>query len=179
VNDDGVDVLIEEHRRCEALFQAVDGQSNPDGQAVDDIVRTLSVHDTLESEYLYPFVETRLTDGNQLTAANIGDHVEIAGWLAEIDRRHPGDAYRAELLAKVIGKVRAHIGEEERTLFPQLRQHLAPEELARFGDDLRAARHKVPTRPHPHAPRFSVGTRFAAAALRPVDRLRDAFRRRA
>jgi hemerythrin superfamily protein len=178
VNGDGVDVLIEDHRRCEALFQAVGDQSIPKTAAVDDIIRLLSIHDALESEYLYPLVETRLPNGNQLATTNIGDHVEIAGWLAEIDRRKPGDSYRADLLGKVIRTVRAHIVEEERTLFPQLRQHLAPEELARFGDDLRAARHKVPTRPHPHAPRFSVGTRFAAAVLRPVDRLRDAVRRK-
>ena len=176
---DGIDFLIEDHRRCEALFKAVDGKSvSEETPVVKEIIRCLSVHDALESEYLYPFVETRLPYGNQLARASIGDHVEIAELLAEIDRYKPDDSYRAEQLVQVIGKARAHIVEEEANLFPQLRRHLAPEELTRFGDDLRAARHKAPSRPHPHAPRFSIGTHFAAAMLQPVDRLRDTFGRR-
>ena len=176
---DGVDFLIEDHRRCEALFKSVDGQTvSEETPVVNEIIRCLSVHDALEAEYLYPFIETRLPDGSELARTSIGDHVEIAELLAEIDRRRPDESYRGELLVKVITKSRAHIVEEERNLFPQLRRQLAPEELTRFGDDLRAARSKAPSRPHPHAPRFSVGTHFAAAMLRPVDRLRDTFGRR-
>lgn len=179
VSGDGVDVLVADHRRCEALFRALgEDTALKDASKVAQVVRLLSVHDALESRYLYPFVEDRLPDGLVLATEGVGDHHEIAGCLAEIDRRRPGDAYRDELLVKVIELVRAHVAEEERVLFPQLRRHLAPAELARFGDDLRAARDTSPTRPHPHAPRFSVGTRSAAATLRRVDRLRDALRRR-
>ena len=133
---DGVDFLIEDHRRCEAMFKSVDGQTvSEETPVVNEIIRCLSVHDALEAEYLYPFIETRLPDGSELARTSIGDHVEIAELLAEIDRRRPDESYRGELLVKVITKSRAHIVEEERNLFPQLRRHLAPEELTRFGDD--------------------------------------------
>ena len=175
---DGIDVLVDDHRRCVALFDSVADQTHPDPATVDDIVRELSVHDAIESEYLYPLVATRLAGGHDLARASIDAHVHIASLLAEIDRRKPDDAYRAELFEDLVTAVRAHVKEEESTLFVGLREHLAPEELARLGADLLEARLKAPTRPHPHAPRFSVGTRVSAATLRPVDRLRDALGRR-
>jgi hypothetical protein len=137
-----------------------------------------SVHDAIESECLYPLVEHRLADGNRLTRETLGEHVEMAQMLAEIDGRRAGDPRRRALLADLADVSRSHFAAEETTLLAPLHRRLAPEELALLKRAVRTARRKAPTRPHPRAPRFAVGTHLAAATLHPVDRLRDALRRR-
>jgi hypothetical protein len=175
---DGIEALIGDHRRCEALFQRVRSSPDPDPSAVRQIIRELSVHDAIESEYLYPLVEHRLPDGNRLAVETLGEHVEMAQMLAEIDGRPCGDGRRRALLGELIDVSRRHFAAEEATLLLPLHRHLAPEELARLELAIRTARRKAPTHPHPHAPRFSVGTHAAAAFFRPIDRLRDMLRRR-
>lgn len=175
---DGIEVLIADHRRCEALFRRIHTSGDPDPSLVRQIVRELSVHDAIESECLYPLVEHRLPDGNRLTRETLSEHVKMAEILAEIDRRRPGDPQRGALLADLVDLSRSHFAAEETILLAPLRRRLAPEELDRLERAIRAARRKAPTRPHPHAPRFTVGTHVAAAALHPIDRLRDKLRRR-
>ena len=175
---DGIDILIGDHVRCQRMFDRVVDQEPPDPDLVSDIVRTLSVHDAIESEHLYPLVMTRLPDGHDMARASIDEHAHVAAVLAEIARRPVEDPQRVALLKDLVAQVGDHVQHEEAVVFAGLRQHMAPEELARLGQDLQAALVKAPTRPHPHAPRFSVGTKFAASALGPIDRLRDALRRR-
>lgn len=175
---DGIETLIGDHRRCEALFSRMRKRTEPDISLVQQIILELSVHDALESELLYPLVEHRLPAGNRLTVATLDEHVKMAQMLAEIDRRHPDDPHRRHLLADLADNSRNHFATEEDTLLAPLHQLLAPEELARLDHELARARRKAPTRPHPHAPRFTVGTHVSAVALRPIDRLRDTLRRR-
>lgn len=175
---DGIEALLADHRRCEALFQRVHNAADPDPSVVRQIVKELSVHDAIESECLYPLVEHRMPDGNRLARETLDEHVEMARMLAEIDGRRAGDPHRRALLADLIDAARQHFDEEEATLLVPLRRHMAPEELTRLERAIHVARQKAPTRPHPHAPRFTVGTHIAASALRPIDRLRDTLRRR-
>lgn len=175
---DGIDLLVGDHVRCQRLFERVAGQTQPEPETVDDLVRTLSLHDAIESEYLYPLVISRLPDGHDMARARIDEHADMAAVLSEIARRPPDDPHRRTLLNELSTQVRQHVLQEEEVLFTGLRERLAPEELTRLGQYFQAALLKAPTRPHPHAPRFSVGTKAAAATLGPVDRLRDALRRR-
>ena len=175
---DGIETLMGDHRRCEARFDRMRESLGADTSVVRRIIAELSVHDALESELLYPLVEHRLPDGNRLALDSIGEHVKMAQMLAEVDRRHPDDPYRHQLLADLAEDSRRHFAAEEEALLAPLHRLMAPEELARLDHDLTRARRKAPTRPHPHAPRFTVGTHIAAATLHPIDRLRDALRRR-
>lgn len=175
---DGIDILIDDHRRCEDLFARLDAQPELGAETLHELIRTLSVHDALESRYLYPLVSRRLDNGVRRTWDGVHRQAEIAGILGKLDRQHPDDPYRHELLGSVAGLVREHVAQEEGELFPELRDRLAPEELVRLGQALDSGRAKAPTRPHPHTPRFSIGTKLAAATLRPIDRARDALGRR-
>jgi hypothetical protein len=171
---DGIELLRRDHRGCDALLMSLD-QHDPDASTVNEIVRVLSVHDAAESACLYPLVETRLPEGIRLARADIEAHMHIAAILAEIDGRGADDPRRIELLADLNAAFQAHVVAQEATILGPLREHLAPEELFRLGSELEKAKSKAPTRPHPHVPRFSIGTRISAAALRPIDRVRDAL----
>jgi iron-sulfur cluster repair protein YtfE (RIC family) len=177
MNRDGIDILVEDHRRCEALFARLEDQEVPDTDVVHDLVRELAMHDAIESQCMYPLVIERIPGGRDAGCAAIEAHTHIASLLAELHRRNADDPHRRTLLATIAEEVAAHVQKEERSIFPALRERLAPEELLRLGDALTTARRKAPTRPHPHSPRFSVGTKVVAATLRPVDRLRDALGR--
>jgi hypothetical protein len=175
---DGIGSLIEDHVRCDALLRRVDGSGQPDEATVRLVIQELSVHDAVESEYLYPLVEDRLPAGNQLAVESLSDHASMARMLVALGRSRTMDpSHRRALWAELTSACHSHFAAEEELLLAPLRQHLAPEELVRLGQDLCRARRKAPSRPHPHAPRFSVGTRLAATTLRPIDRLRNTLQR--
>lgn len=175
---DGIETLMSDHRRCEELLAQIRAQSSPDPEVVHQVIVEVCVHDVTESQVLYPLVEERLPEGNRLATDTLNQHVRIANILVELDRRHPDEPRRRLLLDSLVEDCRQHFAVEEVSLLAPLRRLLAPEELARLDRDLTRARINAPALPHPHAPRFAVGTHVAAATLRPLDRLRAGLRRR-
>jgi hemerythrin superfamily protein len=173
-----IEVLTRDHGTVEGLFRQVPGDGIPEAQVVAAIVRELSVHDAIEKEHLYPVVRARMAEGNRVSARSITEHGEVARVLGEIDRRSPDDPHRRDLLAELMPAVRAHVAEEEGEIFPALQARMAPEELDELGATLAAAKAKAPTRPHPHAPQSSLGSRAARLVAAPLDKARDLVQRR-
>ena len=170
---DGITVLTTDHRAVETLFSQVEGQSNPDRDVVNKIVKELSIHDAIEKQYLYPTVREKATEGNRMADHSIEEHDKVAETLLAVDKADPGPE-QAKLLAELIRMVKSHVEEEEQQIFPAMRASMSQGELDQLGEKLETGKKTAPTRPHPHAPSEGLGTKVAGAMSAPLDKARDA-----
>ena len=69
-----------------------------------------------------------------------------------------------------------HARNEEREVFPRLRQSQNAERLEQMAKTVVAAEAVAPTHPHPHGPESAVGNMAVGPFVAVVDRLRDALR---
>ena len=171
---DAITLLTTDHREVETLFKQVEAAPAPTEDAVNSIVRELSIHDAIEKEYLYPTVREKVPSGDGLSDHSIEEHNEVAETLLAIDKADNGSGEQKQLLARLITAVRAHVQEEETRIFPALRDASTPGELEELGGKLETAKSTAPTRPHPHAPDEGLGTKLAGAMSAPLDKARDA-----
>ena len=162
---DLIDVLVSDHRRIETLFAELENGAGDPGHrrnVVDVVVAELMGHAVAEELYLYPTVRELLPDGDQIADRGLRHHAEAERTMDALDPADPG---------ALIAAVRAHVEEQERDLFPRLRQVCPPDRLDDLGHRAEAAKRIAPTRPHPHAP----ANRLGAAGTGLVDRVRDAI----
>jgi hemerythrin superfamily protein len=173
-----VHLLRQDHREAEQLFARIEagGGAGPD-DAVQEVVRELSVHAAIEEQVLYPAVREKLDGGDELADHAIEEHQAVKELLAEIDGSDDGTGERRSLLARLMMEVRSHVEEEEADLFPKLQAAFGPQEQQELGQAMAEAKRMAPTRPHPKAPSTPPGNVVAGAAAAVVDKARDALRR--
>ena len=173
-----VHLLLQDHREVEQLFSQIEasGGAGPD-EAVQEVVRELSVHAAIEEQVLYPAVREKVPGGDELADHAIEEHQAVKELLAQIDGSDGDAAERRSLLARLMREVRSHVEEEEAELFPQLQAAFGPQEQQEMGQAMAEAKKMAPTRPHPNAPSTPPGNVVAGAAAAVVDKARDALRR--
>ncbi len=69
-----------------------------------------------------------------------------------------------------------HAENEEREVFPELRETHSAEQLESMATGVRAAESLAPTHPHPHGPESAVGNIAVGPFVAVADRVRDAIR---
>ena len=173
-----VHLLLQDHREVEQLFSQIEaaGGAGPD-EAVNEVVRELSIHAVIEEQVLYPAIREKVPGGDELADHAIEEHQQAKELLAQIDRSDGDATERRSLLARLTREVRSHVEEEEAELFPKLQAAFGPEEQQEMGQAMAEAKKMAPTRPHPNAPSTPPGNVVAGAAAAVVDKARDALRR--
>lgn len=171
-----VQLLVQDHREVEQLFSRIEaaGGGGPD-DAVQEVVRELSVHAVVEEQVLYPAVRERIEGGDELAEHAIEEHQAVKELLADIERAD--GAERSSLLARLMREVREHVEEEESDLLPKVRAAFGPQEQQEMGEAMAKAKEAAPTHPHPNAPNTPPGNVVAGAAAAVVDKARDALGR--
>jgi hypothetical protein len=171
---DLIDVLVTDHRRVETLFAELETEDAEPGHrrdVVDVIVAELVGHAVAEQLYLYPAVRDILPDGDQVADRELRQHADARRTMDALDPAAPTfDATLADLIAAA----RAHVAEQERDLFPRLRQACPADRLESLGRRAEAAKRIAPTRPHPHTP----VNKLAVPGAGLIDRVRDALTNR-
>ena len=164
---DLIDVLVQDHRRVETLFVELETDPGDPGHRrdiVDVVVAELVGHAVAEELYLHPAVRDLLPDGDQVADREQRQHADLQRAMDASERD----------LAALIAAARDHIAEQERDLFPRLRQTCPADRLESLGRRAEAAKRIAPTRPHPHAP----VNRLVTPGTGLVDRVRDAITNR-
>ncbi|RKG74292.1 hemerythrin domain-containing protein [Corallococcus terminator] len=116
-----IDVLIQQHRDAEALFEAY--RAAPDEEKPELCVRlaeALTLHSTIEERWVYP-VARSVVEGPRIDFA-VEEHGEMSQLISELlhARREPR---RREATVRQLEAVAAHhMAEEEREVFPRLRE---------------------------------------------------------
>lgn len=172
---DVIEVIEAEHRRIRDLLERIDAQADPDATLVHHAIRQLSIHDSIERQYLYPVVRRRVEDGNQVYSQLIAEHGAIAQRAANLEAYRFHDDSRISWLRELAAMSRRHMDEEEETVLPRLRARLTTEELIHLGGQVAAARDRAPTRPHPHVAGAGAGARVSSRLAAPLDKARDAL----
>jgi hemerythrin superfamily protein len=175
---DAIRLLTRDHAQITRLLAQIDDQPDADDMLVHQVIRELSIHDSIERQYLYPLVRDRLEDGPSRFQHLLSEHAAITRLAADLDVYRFHDGARAAWLQQLVITVRTHIEAEEAGVLPALAARMTREELIDLGLQLEVARAKAPTRPHRHSVATGVGARVSRVVVGPMDRTRDALSKR-
>jgi hemerythrin superfamily protein len=177
-SDDAVLVLTRHHGRIIALLAEIEGHEDPDDMIVREVIRELSIHDSVERQHLYPVVRQRLDDGNRQYGHLLSEHERVTQLAADLDVYRFHDEARTNWIRELTLTVRTHIEQEEGGVLPALAARMTAEELIDLGVRLDSAWAKAPTRPHRHAVAVGTGARISSLVAGPLDKARDSLWRR-
>ncbi|MBB5156924.1 hemerythrin domain-containing protein [Saccharopolyspora phatthalungensis] len=178
---DLIDELVTDHREVEQAFADYERGGLSDEQRrslVDHIITELVRHSVAEEQYLYPAARQTLPDGAELADHEIAEHAEAEELMKRLEGLNPTDADFDHLTRQLIDEVRHHVEEEERDLFPRLKQACTREQLDELGDKITSAKKVAPTRPHPSAPDRPPANMLLDPGVGLIDRMRDALSHR-
>lgn len=176
-DQDVVDLLLAQHGRAEELFSVLATAEGDERQAAfHDLVRLLSVHETVEEEVVHPLARHHIDAGDDVVDARLAEERQAKELLGDLIDRGPEAPDFAARLAQLRQAVLAHATYEERYEFPRLRQAVSSERLRAAAAAVRAAEAVAPVRPHPGVESATANVLVGPAAA-VFDRLRDATRR--
>lgn len=180
---DAITLLKNDHQTVEDLFakfeklgpRAMKGRRD----VVERIVKELSIHAAIEETVLYPAIReaVKQKEVTGLVLESLEEHHIVKWTLSELDGMDPEAERFDAKVAVLIESVRHHVKEEEKELFPKLRQALGKARLEELGDALAQAKRVAPTRPHPNMPDEPPGNVLGAPGAALIDRARDTGRK--
>jgi hemerythrin-like domain-containing protein len=178
---DAIALLKQDHRDVERLFKrferAGERAFRSKRELVDSIIEELSRHGEVEELVFYPAVRAEVDDAESDVLEAIEEHHVVKLVLRELEDMDATDERFEPKVTVMIENVRHHVKEEERELFPDVREHLGRKRLVELGEALRAAKSRVPTRPHPYAPDEPPGNVLLGPAVAALDRARTVGKR--
>lgn len=123
---DAVELLKADHQKVKRLFDQLDtitkqGVSDDEKAALVAKIRDeLSVHESVENEVFFPAVREILRNKDVLQEAT-EDQEEAGDAIQALGELKPGEAGYDKKLSELGDKIAAHAAEEERDVFPQVK----------------------------------------------------------
>ena len=176
---DAIQLIQRDHREVERLFKDHEraeraGDHRREGRIVRELIRELSVHATIEEQFVYPALRQAGADTRILDA--LEEHHAVKLTLVELENLAPSNPRHSAKVRLLAENVRRHVEEEERELLPLLERTFDEERRRELASSLERAKRAAPTRPHPTAPDMPPGNFVAGAFAAVYDRSRDALR---
>ena len=176
-DQDVVELLLEQHQQARRLFTELEGLSGEAArEPFEQLVRLLAVHETAEEEVVYPAVRRMVDDGDTLADARTAEESAAKDALSELEKLGVDHDEFASKLQAFQQMVLTHAENEEREVFPELRETHSPGQLQSMATGVRAAESLAPTHPHPRGPESAIGNILVGPFVAMVDRVRDAIR---
>jgi hypothetical protein len=105
----------------------------------------LHVHATLEEDVFYPAVmKLRSAWAREAVREALEEHQAVDTIIAELDQIDPEDGRYDVKVEALRASVEHHIGEEERAMFTEARNHLTDDRLQALGRQMMGLREKLP-----------------------------------
>ena len=121
---DALGLLKRDHKLvdelCNEFQQAADQQLDPLARRICKLLR---IHAQIEEEIFYPAARRAVPDNALIDNAE-REHAQAKATIARIESMTSDDATFKTAVAELAQEVRAHVAEEEGTLFPQLQGKL-------------------------------------------------------
>ncbi|MFY0571631.1 hemerythrin domain-containing protein [Archangium lansingense] len=154
---DAIELLKQQHREVEELFEKFEKASEGKGEQVlmdlfARIADNLAAHATIEEKLFYPSVYVGPT-ADKLQEA-VEEHLAAKRVSADLLDMDPADAqFKAKM--KVLKElVEHHVEEEEKQLFKDVKKLLSKDELASIGEQLEVMFNElIQTEPRMQVPR--------------------------
>ena len=115
---DGLEFLASQHRGVEQRFAMY--RESPSETTVREICEMLTLHTEIEEKVLYPEIRRIVDDGDDLADEAEVEHALAKTIIARIYDSPPADLQ--PVVSELERVVSAHVGSEESTLFPALRE---------------------------------------------------------
>jgi hemerythrin-like domain-containing protein len=141
-----IEMLREDHRKVKKLFEDFEQteQDRSKERIVEDTLRELEVHATLEEEIFYPAAEERVGEKESIDEAREEHHV-VKLLIGELKKMSADDDRYAAKYTVLAESVKHHIQEEESELFPKLEGKLDAEEV---GAEMESRKKQLQEQPH-------------------------------
>ena len=173
---DAITLLREDHRAVEKLFKQFEKAGEKAYKTKENlakkIIEELSVHAAIEEQVFYPAVREASED---MVLESLEEHHIMKWVLSELQGMSPKQERFDAKVTVLIELVRHHVKEEEKELFPDVRDALTRKELAEIGELLEKAKSIAPTRPHPRLPDEPPGNVAPGLVAGVIDRARSAI----
>jgi hemerythrin superfamily protein len=121
---DAVALLKQDHRAVEALFaEFEEADESEQAELATRICQMLTVHTQIEEEYLYPQAKDAFgeEEDEMVYEAEI-EHGSAKELIAKIEASTPEDPHFKPLVTVLSEYIKHHVKEEEKELFPSLKQ---------------------------------------------------------
>jgi hemerythrin superfamily protein len=153
---DAIVLLKNDHKTVEKLFKQFeklgDGALKTKRKVVDEIIAELSTHAAIEEQHFYPAVRKAAEDIEDVVLEGLEEHHIVKWTLSELEGMAPDEERFDAKVSVLIESVRHHVEEEERDMFPKVREAIGRKELQAIGETMEKAKAISPKRPHPKAP---------------------------
>jgi hemerythrin superfamily protein len=181
VASDAIALLKQDHRTVEGLFdrfeKAGDAAHRIKRRLVDTMIEELSRHTAIEELVFYPAVRGEVDDAKADVLEALEEHHVVKWLLHELEDLAATDERFDAKVTVMMENVRHHVKEEEHELFPEVREQMSRRRLIELGEELRAAKPRVATRPHPTSPDEPPANTLVGGAVAALDKARTAGKR--
>jgi hemerythrin superfamily protein len=172
---DAITLLREDHRTVEKLFKQFEKAGEKAYKTKETlakkIIEELSIHAAIEEQVFYPAIREASED---MVLESLEEHHIVKWVLSELQGMSPKEERFDAKMTVLIELVRHHVKEEEKELFPDVRDEVSRKELAEIGEMLEKAKTIAPTRPHPRLPDEPPGNIPGGLVAGVVDKARSA-----
>ena len=135
---DALNLLTQDHRSVERLFKAYErtgtGTSNQKQRLAVQIIRELSIHASIEEQFLYPTARELSKSFDAPILEALEEHHLAKVTLAELEKMSPRDERFDAKMAVLMENIRHHVEQEEGDLFPKLKRFMDRSQLALLGE---------------------------------------------
>lgn len=163
------------------LNELTGGAGRPDGSPDERravalrLVALESVHEAAEQLVVWPAVRRLCPEGTDLVLEATAQERQAKRAVNELNRIKAGNTEFDECVDTVASHARSHITYEQNQIWPRLSDHLSDGDGDRLASMYLAARHRAPTRPHPHTPPLPAILGSVGLVQAGLDRARDAL----
>lgn len=166
---DAIALLKADHRVVEELFKKFEKSGEralkTRRSLVDQMLRELVTHTYIEEQVFYPFIRSLNKKLNDETLEALEEHHAAKATLAELQVMSSSEERFTPKVTVLIESVRHHVKEEERELFPEVREASNRSDLVALVPALEAAKAKAPSRALPNAPDTPSGETSSPSSL--------------
>jgi hemerythrin superfamily protein len=132
---DIVDLVLQDHREVEQLFEKLQAAKSADDQAslFAEVKSELERHASAEERVLYPRVREDDAEGREEVKDANEEHDQIRESLKEVEEHEPGTELFTLAVGQLVATTKHHVGVEEAELLPDFRDKSEASEREALG----------------------------------------------
>jgi iron-sulfur cluster repair protein YtfE (RIC family) len=136
------------------------------------ICAKLARHQVGEEIVVYPLMQEKLSNGEELVSKDRKDHHQVAESLFKLQEKKTSDPEFPQIFKQVMDELRQHVKSEEEKDIPELEAVLSREESEKLAKLFSKTKNFAPTRSHPYATSFEPPFETALALITaPIDKV--------
>ncbi|MEU3627901.1 hemerythrin [Amycolatopsis coloradensis] len=136
---DVVDLIMQDHREVERLFDELQKHPEKRRLLVPVLSSLLTAHSRAEEAHVYPAATNEASEAEDV-AHGQKEHAEAEQLLVKLNNTDPASKQFEKVLSDLVEAVTHHVKEEESTILPKMRRELDEPRRRELGDAFVAGR---------------------------------------